>query len=268
MGKFFSLGKVCLSGKGKSFTILPLIADRVSGTIFAWRRVSPDRPGCVVHRHRRGATLPELMMLIAIVAILASLGLYSARDSIAHYRMIRTARLLQTDIQLLRALAVNTNRQTRLKLVSADVALDPTEYQQGEWLLQLGNRPERSTEWDTLPVNKGTQVVDEEGERSLAVGGAQETPWISLAAWTPLTGPGLDCADAIVFSPRGWLDNPPLDFTNGYIELTVVNKRAMLSGGTERVSLKVTRGGLARMELGEKNTLPNTLVGAPEASTP
>ena len=257
MGKLFPICKVCPLRRPDPLQIHRSIPCDGSGTVFAWRRIG-----------KGGFTLPELMMVVAIVAILASIGLYSGRDAIAHYRMIRTARLLQSDLQQLRALAVDTNRQTRLKLVLADVDLDPTEYQQGEWLLQIGNRPERSTEWDTLPVNKDGVVIDDEGERSLAVGGNQESPWISLAAWTPLTGPGLDCADAIVFSPRGWLDNPPLDFSGGYIQLVVVNKRAMLNGGTERVSLRIARGGLARMELGEKNTLPNTLVGAPEASTP
>lgn len=257
MGKFFSSGKICPPGWWGGFQIGRSLLDRRAGTVFA--------SNC---RGSQAFTLPELMMAVAVIAILSSLGLYSARDSIAHYRMIRTARLLQSDIQSLRALAVDTNRQTRLKLVYADAALDPTEPQQGEWLLQIGDRPERSTEWDTLPANRNGVVNDEQGERSLAVGGAQETPWVSLASWTPLTGPGLDCADAIVFSPRGWLDNPPLDFTNGYIQLTVVNKRAKLNGGVDRVSLRIARGGLARMELGENRTLPNTLVGAPEASTP
>ena len=222
---------------GKVFPVLIAHSGRLwrigrgrgGGAVFARRRAELVP--------RRGFTLPEVMMAIAIVAALASIGWYTAQDSIARNRMIRVARMLQSDIQLLRTMAITTNRETRLKLVHADSALDPGAAQQGEWLLQVGDRSDRSTEWDTLPINEPgwdgvVAVVDDEGERSLAPGGSKEAPWISLASWTPLAGPGLGNADCVVFSPRGWVENPPGDFRIGYIALRIVNKRAMLGGAT------------------------------------
>lgn len=219
---------------------------------------------------QKGFTLLEMAIVIAIVVLLSAIAYYSAQDSIARYRLMHVSRLLQADIQMLRALAINTSRQTRLKLVAADTAMDPEEPQVGEWLLQVGNRSERSNEWDTLPLNVGTEVNDDAGERSLSEGGSEESPWISLESWHPLVGPGLINADAIVFSPRGWLENPPGDFVNGYIPLVLVNKRAALNGTSEeRVTLKVSRAGLARMELWSgPSQLPSNPVGTAEASTP
>ena len=223
---------------------------------------------------RSGFTLPELAMAIAIISVLVSIGWYTAQDSIARNRMIRVARMLQSDIQMLRTIAITTNRQTRMKLVHADAALSPAEAQQGEWLLQVGNRSDRSNEWDTLPINEAdwsgaVAVVDDEGERSLAAGGRQETPWISLAPWSALSGPGLDNADCVVFSPRGWIENPPEDFRTGYISMRVVNKRAMLDESSEGewVDLKLARGGLARMEFwNAAGALPANAVGTAEAT--
>ena len=217
---------------------------------------------------RTGYTFPEIAIVLGILAILASIAVYSAQDSITEYRMMKSARLFQSDVQLLRSLAINTNRQTRLKLVAADVDMVPGDAQVGEWLLQVGNRSSRSNEWDTLPIDRDGSSSSDEGERSLSVGGNDEAPWISLAPWQTLVGPGLDNTDCIVFSPRGWLENPPGDFVNGYIDLTIVNKRALALGGPEKVLLRVSRGGLARMELGEHSALPDNAVGAVEASAP
>ena len=225
---------------------------------------------------RAGFTLPEVMMVIAITAVLVAIGWYTAQDSIARNRMIRVARMLQSDIQLLRTMAITTNREARLKLVHADTDLDPGSAQQGEWLLQIGNRSDRSTEWDTLPIDEAgwdgaVAVVDDEGERSLAPGGTQQAPWISLAAWDPLAGPGLGNEDCVVFSPRGWVSNPPGDFRTGYIALRIVNKRAMLGGATvgdgEWVDLKLARGGLARMEFwNAAGALPTNAIGTAGAT--
>ena len=69
-----------------------------------------------------------------------------------------------------------------------------------------------------------------------------------MAPWESLAGPGVNNADAIVFGPRGHVINPASDFgDDGTITLMLVNKRALLDGTEDTVSLKVSRSGLVRM---------------------
>jgi type II secretory pathway pseudopilin PulG len=208
----------------------------------------------------------ELVVAIAIIGILAGMGWSTIQPEVDRFRMMKAARMLHADLQSLRATAIATNRETRIVFTVADDALDPADVQVGEWLLQAGDRSTASVEWDTLPIDDGTD--SSEGERSLSPGGADETPHVSLARWPTLLGPGTDNADAIVFSPRGWVANPAGDFADGYVALRIVNKRALGRGADESVTLRVSRGGLTRLEVGASTTLPATTVGTGEASAP
>lgn len=208
----------------------------------------------------------EIAVALAIVSVLAAMGWWAVGEEVDRYRMMKSARLLHSDLQELRALAIATNRETRILFVAADAAMDPADAQVGEWLLQAGDRSQGSSEWDTLPIDDGSD--SSHGERSLSVDGADEAPGISLAPWPMLAGPGLVNADAIVFSPRGWVANPVTDFVDGYVALEIVNKRAATSGGPGSVTIRLSRGGLARLEMSERSALPANAVGAAEASAP
>jgi len=218
------------------------------------------------HRpHSRGGhTLAELALVVSLLAVLAMIGWSSARDQVAASRLMSAARLFQSDVQGLRALAVATNREARVVLTEADAALDPTEPQVGMWLLQVGDRSAGSTEWDTLPLDLDGVADGGQGERSLDVDGSEERPGISLAEWSPLRGPGLGNQDAIVFSPRGFVSNPVGDFVGGYISVELVNKRgSRASDGTfPHVKLRISRGGLAHMETSDRTALADGSVGA------
>lgn len=203
-------------------------------------------------------------MAIAIVGVLAGMGWSTIQPEVDRFRMLKAARMLHADLQSLRATAIATNRETRIVFTDADDALDPAADQAGAWLLQAGDRSTASVVWDTLPIDGGED--SSEGERTLAPGGNDEAPHVSLARWPALAGPGTDNADAIVFSPRGWITNPPADFADGYLALRIVNKRALGRGATEEVTLRVSRGGLTRLEVGASTTLPATAVGSGEAS--
>ncbi|MDP2306848.1 MAG: GspH/FimT family pseudopilin [Pseudomonadota bacterium] len=226
---------------------------------------APDHVGSLLAGSRSGHTLVELAVAIAIVGILAGMGWSAIQPEVDRFRMLKAARMLHSDLQSLRAMAIATNRETRIVFTVADDALDPADVQVGEWLLQAGDRSNASVEWDTLPIDDGTS--GSEGERSLSPGGADETPHVSLARWPTLVGPGTDNADAIVFSPRGWVANPAKDFADGYVALRIVNKRALGRGAVEEVTLRVSRGGLTRLEVGASTTLPATDVGTGEASS-
>lgn len=217
-----------------------------------------------------GHTLVELAIAMAIIAILAAIGVSSLQAEIARYHLIQAARLLHTDLNLLKAEAIASNREMRLKFVAADEEMDPGAGQEGAWLLQAGNRSAGSTTWDTLPLDDGDDVTDAAGTHDLSEEGRQSTNHVSLAPWPALAGPppGGSNADAVVYSPRGFLVNPAADFTDGYLVFTLVNKYALARGIDERVTVRVSRGGMARIEAGPSSTLPTNPVGTAEASTP
>ncbi len=212
-------------------------------------------------RVRKAHTLVELVVAVAIVVILASLGWGSMNRGRTRYNMMQAARLLQSDVGYLRAYAVATGKQTRLHFLAADTAMDPQEAQIGEWNLQIGNRATASTEWDTLPEDRDATPNSNEGERSISKDGANEAPWISLAPWPTLEGSGTGNEDCVVFSPRGWLENPAGDFVDGYLRLEFVNKFGLSEGVDEAVNVTLSRGGLARIESSSSTSLPSGAVG-------
>lgn len=191
---------------------------------------------------RRAHSLVELAIAVAVVAVLAGIGWGVFQDRFTTYRMLDVARMLQTDLTTLRALAIDTNREARVHFVEADLAMDPDDAQHGAWELQVGNRSSGSTEWDTLPLDTDGVVDVSEGERSLEPGGANEARFVSLADWGTLED------DAISFTPRGWLGNAAGDYTSGEILLKIVNKRSLAAGGNEHVTLRIARSGFVRSE--------------------
>jgi len=213
----------------------------------------PDRPlhnrakprfrrGTILAFRRRAHSLVELAIAVAVVAVLAGIGWGVFQDRFTTYRMLDVARMLQSDLVTLRALAIDTNREARVHFLTADTAMDADDTQHGSWELQVGNRSSGSTEWDTLPIDADGAVDVSEGERSLEMGGANEAKEVSLAPWATLDD------DAITFTPRGWLANGAGDYVAGEIELKIVNKRALRNGKDEHVVLRVARSGFVRME--------------------
>lgn len=216
------LGKLFLDRGGKDRSN----AGKCSGTFFA---------------SKVGHTLVEIAIALSVVAILAGIGWGVFQDRISTYRMLHVARMLHSDLVLVRSLAIDTNREARIHFLSADSAMDPDDVAHGSWDLQIGNRGSGSTQWDTLPADVDGVVDVSQGERSLEEGGSNESRWVSLAEWGTLED------DSITFTPRGWIANQGADFVSGVIELKVVNKRALLERGDEYVVLTVSRSGLARM---------------------
>ena len=215
------------------------------------------------HGGRAGHTLVEIGVVLSILAVLVALGVAGAREQIGQFRLMSAARLLQSDVQGLRALAVSQNREARLVIAESDANMNPAEAQVGMWLLQVGDKSRGSTVWDTLPIDEDGVADGSEGERSLDVDGSEERPGISLASPPPLAGPGLGNQDTIVFSPRGFVANPSADFIDGFITVELVNKRGSADGGSlPRVRLRIARGGLAHMETSEATALAAGSVGA------
>ncbi len=203
-------------------------------------------------RSRAGFTMLEFAIVFALVGILVAIGYGSIRNLLPRYRMIQVSKQLKNDLAGLRILAIEQNREARLKLDESDSAWqDPSSPQAGRWLLQAGNRHLNSRSWDTLPLDgeDGVDTHQSVGTVDLSKGGNRESHGISLVPWGAFKGPGLNNVNAIVFSPKGWVTNPPGDFsTDGYLELTLVNKLAQIEGIDDTVTLHIARSGMVRME--------------------
>lgn len=205
-------------------------------------RVRVDhQPSRARRRSRRGFTLIEIGIVLSIVAILAVLGVATMRGSMPRYRMVNASKELKGDLGTLRMHAIEQNRQTRLVLLASDPSyLDPELPSVGAWQLQVGNRSRNSTRWS---------AIGPKSDVDLSKGGSRPAPDVSLMPWGSLIGPGTNSADAIVFSPRGWVENPPEDFqAEGYIVLTLVNKEARARGINDFIEVRVARSGLVDLK--------------------
>ncbi len=197
---------------------------------------------------RKGFTLLEIAVALAIIGILAAMGWGGMQDQLPRFRMIRAARGLKADLMNLRNLAVQSNRQTRMRLTGSGGQCSADGASGGSWEMAIGDRSNNATTWDILPPDEGDSDIDQtEGFVDISSPNAQSGD-VCLKSWETLTGPGVDNHDAIVFSPRGWVVNPGEDFSHsGYMELTLVNQAASRQGVTDEVSVVIYRSGMVRM---------------------
>jgi len=201
---------------------------------------------------RRGFTLIEVVIAIVIVGVLAALGFASMSSDLPRYRLIRTSRELRSDLMHLRNLAIQSNRETRLRLSASGGDCADVEVGGGAWALEIGNRASGSTRWDILPEDAASDGIDDhqgEGLRDIGPDGNRRARHVCLRDWGVLGGPGVGNADSVVFSPRGWVANPGTDFAgSGAIELHLVNQEAARRGVDDAVALRIARTGLVRFE--------------------
>lgn len=200
---------------------------------------------------RAGHTLIELMVVVGIMGAITALGVGLVREQIPRYRLIQASRRLESDVVLLRNTAISLGLETRLVLLSADAAYDdPTQPALASWGLQVGNRALGSTAWDWFPpdaADDGTDDDQSQGRVDIGEGGDEELPGVALGPWGALSGPGTGNPDTVVFSPRGWVMNPSGDFdAEGWIRLTLHNKRALEQGVDDHVELRLARSGYLR----------------------
>lgn len=221
------------------------------------------------HRQaRRGLTLLEVVVVLAIIGIVAAIGFGSTRAYIPRFRMITAAKGLKSDVMKLRSLAVSTGRETRLTLTGTPGGCTDTTAYGGSWAMYIGNRSSGSSSWDQLPEDSMVDGSDDdisEGVVDLGDGGNRKARGVCLRQWGGLAGPGAGNSDSIVFSPRGFITNPSSDFssTTGTIDLTLVNLEAAHRGIEDEVSVRLFRTGAARLE----STLGAEYAGSSAAGT-
>lgn len=211
---------------------------------------------------RRGITLIEIAIVVAIIGVVAALGSAALTKTMPSWRTRRAARELAAAFTNCRQMAINENARCRVRLASGDA--NPDDGGDGIGVYYVEREATGGT-WDVLPVDlDGTDDQTGEGTVELSEGGQDELPGVSLQQWGTIAGVS---GDDIVYNARGWLENPDTDFnTDGYIEVTFVNKAARREGFTDDWTVAVSRGGLVRLESSRDAATPNPS-GTEEAST-
>jgi len=195
--------------------------------------------------HRRGFTLVELCIVVAIFLVVTVLGFGLTRDTMPRYRAKKAATRFMGHVNLCRMIAIETNKECRILLSEYDS--NPTDLEEdnkGLYYIQLGNKDLNADEFDTLP----TEHVNEHGTWDLSSGSTNYARNVSIMEWDGITGPTSSGSNTIVFSPRGWVTNPSNNFSSGYITIQFVNKVAYADGINDIFKVQIARTGMTRLE--------------------
>ena len=218
----------------------------------------------MIHQ-RRGFTLIELMIVVAIFSILAVVGFGMTRDTLPRYRAQGAAAQFAGNVAKCRMAAIRSGYECRILMSDYDdkpslLTSDNT----GEYYLQLGNKNINSDEFETLP----TSLMEIKGHFTLAKGSTDYKRNVSIMDWGTLNGTSGAGSDSIVFSPRGFVANPASDFSSGYITIKFVNKVAYADGIEDVYKVQIARSGMTRTEnplMGDR--YPDDNHGTDKAST-
>jgi prepilin-type N-terminal cleavage/methylation domain-containing protein len=88
-------------------------------------------------RRQRGFTLVELVVVLAIFALLLTIALANIRSSLPHYRLLNASRRLAASVHVARTRAILNSLEYRLTRPGGG----------GGWQVEEGNQPFGSTGW-------------------------------------------------------------------------------------------------------------------------
>lgn len=214
---------------------------------------------------RSGVTLIEVAIVLAIIGILAGMAGTLFTGTFPSWRARRAAKEFAATVNQCRQLAIANNVEYRIRGFTYDSDLDGSSYNTGGYFVERGNAASGSTAWDILPVDLDWSAADSsEGTVDISHDGEDELGGVSIAEGATLTGVS---GGDIVFSPRGWVLNPASDFNSeGYIEVTFVNKIGRAMGRTDEWVVMIARGGMVRLESNFEEPIGNA-GGVSSAST-
>lgn len=203
-----------------------------------------------LRRLRRGMTLLEIVIVLAIVLIMTSIGIGMSSDVIPRYRTRKAAMTFSAKVQECRALAVRSGRECMIWLRDPDS--DPTNLSQntGVYWVALGDSRMDSTGWDYLPVDEGGDTDASQGQ--VDIGNSDSSDYarhVGLAEWPSIGGPGVGNDNRIIFDSRGFVKNPASDFDGyGYITVTFMNKVVRAAGLNEDYTVSISKAGMVRVD--------------------
>ena len=202
---------------------------------------------------QRGFTLLEVIIAVAILGILATIGWGTLEEHLSRFRLVRTSKQFRADLVKMRQIAVQTNRESRMLLLSHSGDCTDGVSWGGSWQLAVGDQSFGSSRWDLLPedsIQDGSDDDQSLGVVDIGAAGNEKGKDVCFREWSTISGPshGGHNSNAIVFGPRGWLRNPASDFnTRGYLEFNFVNQEAYRAGIIDALKIQVSRAGMIRM---------------------
>lgn len=213
---------------------------------------------------RSGFTLIELMLVVALIVVLAALGVGALSELVPRFRARQAAEQFAADVEMMRMMAIMNDRETRIVITDYDGDPYTPGYGNGAWELYVGNRSLNSSFWDMLPY-EGTNGVDAyngEGSRDLSTG-------THAAKSVAMAEPDVTI---ITFNARGWVSNDAADFSYSpnasSIDFEFTNKAAATGASNpDNYLVKVFRGGMVRIETGLGNEFDSHSAGTAAASS-
>lgn len=218
---------------------------------------------------RRGFSLLEMAIVVAIIGVLAALGFTLINDQLPSWRTRRVALELMANLKDARNRAIGDGVIYRVAFWEYDASPADMTANYGKYTLEKGSTTSCSadTSWDVLPVDMTSDTDDSStGTINIAWGEPNGMAKVSIEGWSDMSG----CLGSdIVFSPRGFVDNPASDFEagGGYLEVSVVNKAAAANGFVDRWTVKVSRAGEVKMENDTAPWVPEAAPGTANRST-
>lgn len=193
---------------------------------------------------RRGFTLIELMIVVAIFSILAVVGFGLTRNTMPRYRAKRGAEQFAANVATCRMVAIRSGAECRILMSDFDDSpATITSGNAGVYYIQLGNKSVQSDEFETLP----TSLMEVNGTWDITEDSTDYLRNVSIMEWDTINGTTGAGSNSIVFSPRGFVANPSSDFSSGYITIQFVNKIAYADGIQDIYKVQIARSGMTRI---------------------